>query len=135
ARRQNVDALDEIVSAWTAQMDAFELMEQLQAEGIAAMPVFEMADVHFNEQFLHRQFLEPMSYGEEVGTRPLFGRPFKMRNTPIKIRVKAPDFGQDNQYVLREILQLDDEAIEALYSATIVADQPVNAPGATAIAG
>jgi crotonobetainyl-CoA:carnitine CoA-transferase CaiB-like acyl-CoA transferase len=50
--------------------------------------------------------------------------PWKLSRTPGHIRMPAPGFGQHNSYVLRELLQLPEAEIEALYEAGVTADTP-----------
>jgi benzylsuccinate CoA-transferase BbsF subunit len=127
ARHENHDEIDKIVTGWTSQHDAGDIMTQLQSEGIAAAAVMDACDLMYDEHLLERKFYELADFGDE-GARPLIGRPYKMRNTPIHIKRRGPDFGEANMYVLKDLLGMDDEAIQKLYEAGIVRDDPVNPP-------
>ena len=81
-------------------------MHMLQGKGIPAGPVLTGQEVHFDEHYLSRNFLERVTYPEErnMGTRLLMGRPYKYSNTPLKIRKPAPPFGAENEYLLKDLL-------------------------------
>jgi crotonobetainyl-CoA:carnitine CoA-transferase CaiB-like acyl-CoA transferase len=127
ARHQNQDELDRIVGEWAAQQDPVEAMKLLQVNGIGAGPVFNAEDLQFNEHLRHRKFHEAVDYGGDTGFKPLIGRPYKLSNTPIHLKAPAPVFGEGNRYVLKDILGLEDEAIEKLYADGIVSDEFVGA--------
>jgi hypothetical protein len=63
-----------------------------------------------------------------LGVRPLIGRPYIFRNTPLRIRKPAPRWGEDNSYVLRDVLHLAESEIATLYSERITADRPTFEP-------
>jgi crotonobetainyl-CoA:carnitine CoA-transferase CaiB-like acyl-CoA transferase len=50
--------------------------------------------------------------------------PWKLSRTPGHIRMPAPGFGQHNSYVLRELLELPEPEIAALYESGVTADVP-----------
>jgi crotonobetainyl-CoA:carnitine CoA-transferase CaiB-like acyl-CoA transferase len=129
ARHNNVDEVDAIVGAWVREREAEAAMKLLQSHGIAAGVVLNAADLTFNEQMLHRKFYEPVDYGDEAGIRPLIGRPYKMRNTPIHIKNKAPEFADSTSYVLRDILKLPEDEIAELFADGAVVDEPVSGRG------
>jgi crotonobetainyl-CoA:carnitine CoA-transferase CaiB-like acyl-CoA transferase len=47
--------------------------------------------------------------------------PYRLSRTPVHVRLPAPRPGEHTRYVLRELLRLDDERIEQLRSAGVVA--------------
>jgi crotonobetainyl-CoA:carnitine CoA-transferase CaiB-like acyl-CoA transferase len=138
ARHENQDELDGIVGEWAAQQEPEAAMKLLQAEGIAAAPVFNAEDLQFNEHLMARKFYDRVDYsedyGDDIGIRPLIGRPYKMSNTDIHIRRPAPNIGEANRYVLKDILGLEDSEIEELYAEKVIADEPTNMRGGGALA-
>ena len=62
ARQHNHDELDAIISDWTRQHDRYHIMRMLQAEGIAASPVFDGRDIHLDPHFQARGFLEKVPF-------------------------------------------------------------------------
>ena len=127
ARTRNHDALDEIIGAWTANFEKYDLMHRLQAVGIASGPVLTGKDIHFDPQYQSRNFLERVSFPPErnIGVRPFMGRPYQFSKSPLKIRGPAPAYGQHNQPVLQELLGIDEESYEGLVRDSIVATAPL----------
>ncbi len=60
-----------------------------------------------------RGFFTPLEH-PEAGTHPYAGLPIHLSCTPGRQRSAAPCLGQHTREVLAELLQLDDDAIEAL---------------------
>ena len=116
ARQQHHDELDAIISDWTRQHDRYDIMEKLQARGIAASPVLDGRDMHLDPHFKARGFLEKVEFPEErqIGTRHLMGPPYKFSATPLSIKGPAPAFGHDNRWALAELLGVPDTDIESL---------------------
>ena len=126
-RKKNHDALDQIISTWTAKNDRYDLMHLLQSEGIAAAPVLDGKDVHFDPHYKHRNFLERVEFPEHrnMGTRILMGRPYKFSNTPMKILNPAPEFGEGNEYYLKELLGIDNDRYDSLVQDAIISTIPI----------
>ncbi len=64
---------------------------------------------------------------EPVGPHPYPNITVRLSETPGEIRRPAPMFGEDNRYVLREVLGLEEPVIEALFAEGVVADEPTHA--------
>ena len=126
ARQQNHDDLDAIISHWTRQHDRYDIMEKLQAQGIAASPVFDGRDLHLDPHFKARGFLEKVEFPAErdIGTRHLMGPPYKFSATPLSIHGPAPAFGQDNRWALSELLGIPDSEVDSLEQAGAIASTP-----------
>lgn len=126
ARQRNHDQIDEAISAWTAGLDKYELMHQLQAQGIPAGPVLTGKDIHFDPHYKSRGFLERVTYPPErgIGTRPFIGRPYKFSRTPLRIRSHSPTFGQDNRALLQDLLGVDYAAYDILVQDAVIATVP-----------
>ena len=106
ARQHHHDELDAIIADWTRQHDRYNIMEKLQARGVAASPVLDGRDMHLDPHFKARGFLEKVEFPEErqIGTRHLMGPPYKFSATPLSIKGPAPAFGHDNRWALAELL-------------------------------
>lgn len=105
--------LDAAIAEWTAEQDATELMEQLQAAGVPAGMVQDCADLHADPQIAHRGFFVELDHSE-MGPSHYDGPIFDLSETPIRLRAPAPLLGQHNEMVLRDLLGYDDEAIAEL---------------------
>jgi crotonobetainyl-CoA:carnitine CoA-transferase CaiB-like acyl-CoA transferase len=127
ARRANHDAIDEIISRWTATVDKYEAMRRLQAAGVAAGAVLDGKDMHFDAQLKARGLLETVHYPEarKMGARRIIvGRPWKFSASAPAVKGPAPTFGQHNREVLQGILGYDESRCAQLESAGILVDKP-----------
>ena len=119
SRRLNRRALDEIVSDWTRARSPVEVMATLQAAGVAAMPVMniadQFADPHLNSRETYVEIDHP-----HVGAEMVYGVPWRFSDTPGGVRTPAPLLGQHNDYVLSELLGMDEAGISDLVAAQVV---------------
>ena len=107
-RYANQDALDAHIAEWTQQRDHYEVMRLLQAVGVAAGPVMDQRDAFADPHLSARGIFEEV-YHEDVGGSHLYvGAPFKMSETPARIRRGPVRLGQDNEYVYKQILGVSD---------------------------
>lgn len=105
SRQRHAVALDEIISAWTAGRDAHELGAALRHNGIAAFKSLSSLDLVSDEQLWRQQFFCAIPNGKQ-GSIPIAGAPWRMSLTPPAVERAAPALGQDNDYVLGELLGL-----------------------------
>jgi crotonobetainyl-CoA:carnitine CoA-transferase CaiB-like acyl-CoA transferase len=112
-RRQHRAELDASIAAWTSQHTPYEVMETLQAAGVAAMPVMNLEDQfrdpHLREREIHLECEHP-----KVGLEFLHGIPWRLGSTPGRISRPAPLLGEHNQYVFSGLLGLPDIEIQRL---------------------
>ena len=110
-RRQNADALDNLLESWTSQHSAEDVMRLLQAAGVAAGVVQTGEDLSRDPQLKERAFFRrvPDSQGEQ---RTIESAPYKLSRTPGSVTRGAPAFAADMTYVLRELLGMSDEEVE-----------------------
>ena len=107
-RYANQDALDAHIAEWTQRLDHYEVMRLLQAAGVAAGPVIDQRDAFADPHLNARGIFEDV-YHEDVGGSHLYvGAPFKMSETPARIRRGPVQLGQDNEYVYKQILGVSD---------------------------
>ena len=126
-RRSKREEIDATVRAWAAAQDAWDATRRLQQAGIAAGPVLNNRDLLLDAHLRQRGFYEYVTHWQPMGVRPLIGRPYVMRNTPLRIQKAAPRYGEDNGYVMRELLRLTEAEIAALFKEGITADAPASA--------
>ncbi|MDA0770383.1 MAG: CoA transferase [Chloroflexi bacterium] len=108
SRRAHHEEIDGYITQWTLELDHYEVMEALQRVGIAAGPVMDQRDA-FNDPHLQARGIFEEASQEDVGTHLYTGAPYKMSETPIKIRRGPVQLGQDNEYVYKTLLQMSDE--------------------------
>jgi crotonobetainyl-CoA:carnitine CoA-transferase CaiB-like acyl-CoA transferase len=116
ARRRHQDALDAILSAWTAQQDPVPAMEALQAAGVPAGAVLDDRDANYDRHLRARGFFHRITH-PEAGTHDYPGHPFQLLGTPLRFATPAPCLGEHNPYVYKELLGYDDAEYARLEAA------------------
>ena len=115
ARLENQDALETLVQQWTAGQDVAEVVATLQAAGVPAAPVLDTAEVLSDPHLTERGFVARVEH-PVAGSRPVLSLPWAADGRRVDDLRPAPTFGQHNQWVLKELLQLPDEEYERLVS-------------------
>ncbi len=116
-RMRNADELDARIPQWTCEQDAAQAMQLLQREGVPAGLVANGADLCArNAQLNARGFWMPVTLPDGRTFR-VTGIPFKLSDAPQPAARCAPEIGDDNDYVLGEMLGLTRSEREALVGA------------------
>lgn len=102
-RYEHRSSLDKLLSEYTRERSDAELFQTLQNRGVIAGPVQNDADAFACPQLDARGFFEELP-SDSYGTRRYPGLIFSMANTPNRLRRVAPQLGQDNDYVYRDVL-------------------------------
>ena len=107
-RKQNEDELENLVAEWTKNHSAEEVMQMMQAFGVAAGVVQNAQDILENDpQLKYREFLVPLEH-PALG---VFGHPtppYKLLKTKAQVRT-SPCFGEHTEYVCTKLLGMSDE--------------------------
>jgi crotonobetainyl-CoA:carnitine CoA-transferase CaiB-like acyl-CoA transferase len=122
-RLTNRDELDSLIGVWTSSRDRDQIFHELQAAGVTAGPVFNVPDLVADRHLRERGFFEKVSQ-VDAGEWEMDGVPWKLSRTPAHIRRPAPNFGEHNDYVFRELLGLGDSDLEALKAEGVIGDEP-----------
>jgi crotonobetainyl-CoA:carnitine CoA-transferase CaiB-like acyl-CoA transferase len=128
ALRLPEDGLQDALSAWCATRPSAEATAQLQAAGIPAGCVHNARDLLGDEHLRSRDFLEPVDMGPPSGARWLIGRPYRWHGADVRIRRRAPHYGEDNDAVIGGLLGHGPEELALLRGDGITADSPLNPP-------
>lgn len=107
-RKENESEMDEIVTEWTRDKTAEEVMTVLQDAGIAAGAVQNPADIFEDSQLKHREHFQMLAH-PEMGNHNYEMPPFRLSLTPAELTKPAPCLGQDNEYVCTKLLGIKDE--------------------------
>ena len=119
ARKQNEDDLDRLVAEWTANLIAEEVMNVMQAAGVAAGVVKTGEDLFNDPQLQHRNYLVVLNHGE-IGPHSYQAPQFKLSKTPGEVRMPGPCLGEHNEYVYKELLGMSADEIADLMSEEVL---------------
>ncbi len=115
----NRRGLDEVIAAWTRGMSPQQITETLQAAGVAAMPVMniadQFADPHLNARETYVEIDHP-----HAGAEMVYGVPWRFSDTPGSVGAPAPLLGQHNDYILKDLLGMDRTRFDALIAEQVV---------------
>ncbi len=117
-RLAHQDDLDVLVNTWTADKDAYVLMERLQAAGVSAGVCQTAEDrCDHDPQLAHLSWLTEV-HGTRIGTWPVTELPMKFSATPAHIggltNRGAPMYGEDSEYILTKLLGFSQSDVEKL---------------------
>jgi crotonobetainyl-CoA:carnitine CoA-transferase CaiB-like acyl-CoA transferase len=105
ARVERVDDVEAAVAAWTAPRPRAEVATLLQDQGIEAVPVEDFGDVHDDPQLAARQHFVPLVH-PVMGPGLYERNGFRLSGAPSGYDRAGPTIGQDNDWVLGELLGL-----------------------------
>jgi len=117
-RLKNQDELDGLVEEWTKGSTSKEIMDCLQAAGVAAGTVQGGQGLTKDRQLAHRGFYTAIDY-PEIGRFSHSGWPARMSRTPYTVS-RAPMLGEHNEKVLVELLGLSEDEMGDLFAAGAV---------------
>jgi crotonobetainyl-CoA:carnitine CoA-transferase CaiB-like acyl-CoA transferase len=126
ARRAQHDEIDSMIDGWMATQDVTDAFVALQQAGVPAAPVMDEAMFCNDPHVRARCFMRPLQV-RDVGTHPHPGQPY--RGVPQAWRRGSPALGEDNEYVYKEILGVDDEEFARLGETRILADDYLDPSG------
>jgi benzylsuccinate CoA-transferase BbsF subunit len=108
SRLRNADELDVLVEDWTSQREPVDVMNTLQAAGVAAGVVARSADALADPQLRH---LNAFVEGDHpvAGKRIYPGIPFKITGMSFPKSRRAPLFAEHTEEICREILELSED--------------------------
>ncbi len=120
ARKENEEELDRLVNEWTGSRSAEEIMDMMQAAGVAAGIVETGEDMMDKDpQLKHRGFFIELEYPEYGKYRTQAGTHFLLSKYTPELKV-APLLGEHNEYIFKEILGIPDEEYDELVKDGII---------------
>ena len=126
-RLKNVDELDEHIKQWTSTLDAYVVMETLQAAGVAAGVVQRAPDTLADPQLKWLGSIVEIDHSV-AGPRLYPNVPFKMSGASSFQSAPPPLLGQHTEEICRDLLKMSDEQIKKLVDEDIL-HTPANTQG------
>ncbi len=105
ARSAAVDEIEALVAGYTASRDAAEVAATLQAAGIEAVPVADLADAWADPQLHHRGHFVTLNH-PCMGECGYERNGFRFSDAPAGYQRTSPTLGEHNDFVLGEVLGL-----------------------------
>ncbi|MDP8254863.1 MAG: CoA transferase [Candidatus Alcyoniella australis] len=112
-RIRNADEGLAALAPWFAQRTVDEVIEQLSAERIPCGRVADYEHVNSDPQLEARGMFKRVDH-ERLGPIDVPNLPCGMDQGQAEVRTACPDLGADTEQILRELLDLDDAALDKL---------------------
>jgi benzylsuccinate CoA-transferase BbsF subunit len=106
ARQSAVEEVEGLVTSFTRSRTALEVAEALQAAGVEAVPVADLADASVDPQLAHRGHFVTLNHAC-MGECGYERNGFRLSDAPAGYERTSPLLGEHNEMVLGEILGLD----------------------------
>jgi crotonobetainyl-CoA:carnitine CoA-transferase CaiB-like acyl-CoA transferase len=115
--------VNRLLRIWTGNLDKHEIARRCQREGVPAGPVLSGAELATDPHFIARHF--PVEIDQpDLGPMILEGPAWYSDAMPPPIYQPAPTIGQHTVEVARELLGLDNAAIEELFETGVIESTP-----------
>ncbi len=112
-RADHYREIDGRIAAYTSTLDDYEIMNHLQAHGVACAPVLEASRM-FDDPHLHaRDFFRTQTVAG-AGTHQYVGPMWKFSETPVEFLQPPILFGEHNDYIYREVLGMSEAEYQAM---------------------
>jgi benzylsuccinate CoA-transferase BbsF subunit len=122
-RQAEHDTLDAAIEAWTSERTPHAVQTALQAIGIAAGALLDIAEVHADPQLAHRGSLVTVEH-PEMGPFPHTRTAWRSRRGHDGVASAAPTYANGNAFALQTLLGLDGRAVEDLEDRGVIANEP-----------
>jgi len=119
ARGENQEELDGMISKWTGQRTAEEVLEAMKEGGVPAGKLFTAEDMLSDEQYAARQNIITIE-DPEIGPFPMQNVVPRLSETPGEVRWTGPKLGQHNDEVFEELLGVSKDDLDGLREQGIV---------------
>ncbi len=113
ARRRIEDEIDAAITDWTSTRAPDDVMNALQAAGVASGVARLPVDLLTDPQLHARGFIQEIDRAF-IGRHPQPSMPFRETDRPFEIRSAPPTLGEHNREILAGMLGLSDTEIDQL---------------------
>ena len=119
ARGENQAELDDLISAWTGQFAADELLALLEEHAVPGGRIYRAPEMLKDEHFIARESIVDVEHPkyDKLKMQNVFPR---LSATPGSINWPGPSLGQHNDEIYRELLGYDASELERLRREGIV---------------
>jgi CoA:oxalate CoA-transferase len=125
ARRDNKEALRDIVESWLAGFSTREAaLAVLSEHRIPCAPVLSVADAMEHPHLVERGTVRTV-HDRHIGKFKIPGMPARFSRWPQKGELEADLLGEHNEYVLKTVLGRSDADIAALYEKSVLVYDPL----------
>ena len=114
ARGENMQELDDKISAWTRERSVEEVLDAMAEAGVPSGKVFTAKDMVEDEHYAARENVVTVE-DPEIGAFPMQNVVPRLSDTPGEVRWTGPTLGQHNEEIYGDVLGLDAEELSELH--------------------
>jgi formyl-CoA transferase len=118
-RLTRFDEVNGIVSDWVKTKTKDELQHLLDECGVPMSQIYSIKDIYEDPQYQARENIVEVEH-PRLGKVKIPGIVPKFSETPGSIRKIAPDLGEHNDEILKDLLELDGETIASLKEKKVI---------------
>ena len=118
-RRRDQDAIDAAIGAWAATVSAGDASRTLQDAGVPAAPSLDSLRVYEEPSLREGGYFAPVTTGDGE-TRLLPGIGWRLAGGPAARLTAAPELGQHNGYVYRDLLGVPESGLADMVERRVV---------------
>jgi formyl-CoA transferase len=118
-RLTRFDEVNGIVSDWVKTKTKDELQHLLDECGVPMSQIYSIKDIYEDPQYQARENIVEVEH-PRLGRVKIPGVVPKFSETPGSIRQIAPDLGEHNDEILKDLLELDGETIASLKEKKVI---------------
>lgn len=118
-RWKHREELDREIGKWTASLSSYDLMERLQAAGVAAMPSFDAEEILNDPHTKARGLFTTVSH-KKIGEQTVMGPAWKLSETPAQVTKAGPLLGENNEEIFCGLLHMPLEEMRQLTEEKVI---------------
>jgi crotonobetainyl-CoA:carnitine CoA-transferase CaiB-like acyl-CoA transferase len=112
-RRERAEEINGAITAWAATQDRDAAVESLVAAGVPASALLELEERNEHPHFVERALCYQHEF-EDFDPCRIYSTPWLLSETPAEVTRKTPKLGENNDYVFKQLVGLEDAEIEDL---------------------
>jgi crotonobetainyl-CoA:carnitine CoA-transferase CaiB-like acyl-CoA transferase len=119
-RSEHAAFLDEVIASWTTTLPMEDVVRILDEAGVPAGPIYSIADIARDPQFLFRGMIEEAEV-PGLGMLKIPGIVPKMEKTPGRTKWTGPALGAHNEEIFKGLLGMREEEYRVLQEKGVIA--------------
>ncbi|MCP5066471.1 MAG: CoA transferase [bacterium] len=118
-RRERSEEINGAIAAWASGQERDAAVDRLVAAGVPASALLELEERNGHPQFAERGLCYQHEF-EDFDPCRIYSTPWLLSDTPAEVTRKTPTLGENNEYVFKQLVELEDAEIESLKEKSVL---------------